>query len=180
MITWQYVAGFFDGDGCVNLYRHKGKWKKAPLVSMDQAREPSMVLHKISRFLKREGIECAIYIRRKPPANGTALAYYSLRITKISECEKFLNAAIPFLVVKKKQAETALRLMSGRMSRSPEECLVRCKRALPEYIGGFSMKKVTRKFKVDSTSFKRYLISNGYHVRTAAEANDLRYGRNGA
>jgi len=55
-MNWDYVAGFFDGEGCVTLYKEKtNKWGKAVKVSITQKDTES--LKEIKKFLHNQGLE---------------------------------------------------------------------------------------------------------------------------
>ena len=97
-ITWQYVAGFFDGEGCV--------WwcvgRRGPQASMSQVLPE--VLYDIRDFLAEYGI--VANLRRQSYSAGSfkssAEKTKSLEIQGEINCIKFLSFIAPYLHTKKR------------------------------------------------------------------------------
>lgn len=85
-MNWQYIAGFFDGEGTIT---HNGKGFR---ITIPQTNE--LVLQKIRLFA---GYGNIIYNPKRKSYWSDGWTYY---IAKQSEVYKFLMKIKPFLVVK--------------------------------------------------------------------------------
>lgn len=90
MLTDAYIAGFFDGEGCVNLRRERTTrgWKYAVYLSLSQ-KKPAILLaiqqqHGGSIFASRNRFG----------------SWYSLRLLGLA-ADKFAARLLPYLVVKR-------------------------------------------------------------------------------
>ena len=91
-----YTAGFFDGEGCITgRLRPTGSVRVAIVVSQVNPR-PLRVL----KVWYGGGI---FYVE--------AQQIYTWQLTKKSDVRKFLEAILPFLIVKKNQAIVALQML---------------------------------------------------------------------
>lgn len=61
-MNWDYIAGFFDGEGCIWI-KHNKKGHPAPYVSISQKEEA--VLQEIASFLQQQGINARVYTTKK-------------------------------------------------------------------------------------------------------------------
>jgi|SRR5579859_1609701 len=98
-MTWQYIAGFFDGEGCIT-YTSEDRLQ----LSVSQKRPK--VIYRIQEFLALNGIESVIYIQKS--------SQHVLRIKQGKRKEnaiKFLNLIFPFLVCKRTVVQDFLRFM---------------------------------------------------------------------
>lgn len=89
-----YLAGFFDGEGCVSCTIYGSL-----SVSVGQHANSSAVL---LRFQRRFGGNIAYKQTRN-------MAYWNI---SGSSAARFLEAVLPFLVVKRKQSELAIKFQS--------------------------------------------------------------------
>ncbi len=97
-MSWQYIAGFFDGEGCICHSISNNGYKRYD-ISMSQ--KPIKVLKIIRIFLLRHDIESKIH---KDKCTGVHVVTISGRINKAM----FLNRILPYLIVKKDKAEECL------------------------------------------------------------------------
>src|SRR3990170_4422651 len=72
-MTWGYVAGFFDGEGCASL-QHSPRRSK-PFYRFSLHNNHKTTIDALYQFLTENGIRCSILERkRKNPKHATAYA----------------------------------------------------------------------------------------------------------
>jgi len=106
-ITWEYIAGFFDGEGCISIKRRSRKEHrhlKRISCNLTQAEFQGQVIYRIRDFLLRNKIWNKVYRNE----TGRKNAILHLHIDSHIEMKKFLTKILPFLIVKRKKALTAL------------------------------------------------------------------------
>jgi LAGLIDADG-like domain len=99
MINWAYIAGFFDGEGHI----------RQDQLQISQSRDRGLLmLSRVKDWLANEGIHSGVqsnpYIRK----GQTDLSHY-LYITNRDNIEKFLNGVLPYLEIKRTEAQDTLR-----------------------------------------------------------------------
>jgi hypothetical protein len=119
MISTEYVAGFFDGEGCVNIStdRYGKPYLRILVVNTDKS-----VLEK---FQEKWGGDITHNKRHKE--NWKRSFTWRLSHTRAIE---FLQDLEPFLIVKKKQANLAVefcKLKPGKGSKWTEDSLQEAK-----------------------------------------------------
>ena len=95
----QYIAGFFDGEGCICLSDSKYEGYHSYHLKTTIAQNNKEILVEIQKIFGGK-----VYHSR-------AKAYF-LAIQKKTEVKIFLESILPFLILKKKQAEIALIYLS--------------------------------------------------------------------
>ncbi len=114
-MTWQYVAGFFDGEGNINICPSRGRSWPARIVQSE-----TRVLNTISEFLKGNGIESHLYHSYKAGQYKNAKKdLWCLQITGESNTRVFLQGILPFLIVKKLLVQDVLRFFKIYPIRNP-------------------------------------------------------------
>ncbi len=101
-MNWAYVAGFFDGEGHVRMNNSGSRNIETMCVGITQKK--TKVLGIIMDFLESNGIRCGYSDR------GSAASH--VIITGRDNISKFLRGVIPFLVVKKPEAQDFLRFFT--------------------------------------------------------------------
>lgn len=104
MMTWQWLAGFFDGEGCVcirKLNKPKGRLTPAYDLLTHITQRNGKILNEIQDFTGY-GV---ISFRLQPIYRWESRAIDSL---------KFLKKILPFLKVKKMQARYAIQFQEYR------------------------------------------------------------------
>jgi len=100
-MDWQYITGFFDGEGGTHIGYSRafkaGKYYKTPRLQITMVNTNKSVLEKISSFLRASGIVCGIYHQRQKPPRGTS---FSLRITSLEALDQFISHVEPFVIAK--------------------------------------------------------------------------------
>jgi hypothetical protein len=116
-----YAAGYFDGEGTISIHRRRGKYEKATFVlqlnvgSTDP--EPLYWLYENFGGRVRGPL-------RRPKENHKPIYFWQ---TATSSAESFLKEIYPYLIVKKKQADVALKLRAtlGKMGERASEETIR-------------------------------------------------------
>jgi hypothetical protein len=110
-MSWQYLAGFFDGEGNVGIYQNRARRGNGmPVVCVCQSGERGrLLLEEISEFLKPLGIKC--YFGSKK-AHGNVQAQHILRVCNRGNVQMFLRGVFPYLRIKKVEAQDVLRFLA--------------------------------------------------------------------
>ncbi len=103
-MDWEYISGFFDGEGGISIDSPKGS--RVLVLSVTMAQKNKEVLEIIRTFLAVQGISS--HLRR------LVTGVYSLKIWRIKDIISFLSNLT--LTVKARQAETALSYYQGNMT----------------------------------------------------------------
>lgn len=98
-MNWNYLAGFFDGEGCI--YFRVGAWNKKIHITQKGERGRK-VLSEIQDFLQEHGIKSQLTLR-----SGTD--YWMLWLCAQKDMTNFLYGVFPYLRVKKLEAQDLLR-----------------------------------------------------------------------
>jgi ribosomal protein L37E len=96
-----YVAGFFDGEGCLCLYKqHVG----AKVAEINIAQKEPEALYEIRDFLESRGIHSSISFRIEETIKAPVKPSYShhLRIRRKDDVRKFCLLIEPCIIVKKR------------------------------------------------------------------------------
>lgn len=116
-VTWQYIAGFFDGEGTIFYTttwaknRKTGKRNikcKRLVVSVIQGIRQKQVIEEIGKFLERQRIGFSTVESKKP------IPCLRLDIGVRGEQFLFLKSIFPYLIVKKEKAEKALKFIEEK------------------------------------------------------------------
>lgn len=103
----EYLAGLFDGEGCINIYKRRRERARGGYELIPQAivclTKGSEILHELK---SRYGGDLSI---RQRQANWSPVTYWNLRHKGL---KKFLNDILPYLIIKKQQAMLALEYSS--------------------------------------------------------------------
>jgi len=102
-MNWDYIAGFFDGEGSVTDYKRKCR------VTITQTNQE--VLERIRRFA---GVGSIAEITKRKSHWKDSWVYY---ISKQIDLLKFLNGVVPRLVVKRKLARNAIVVLEYKLQK---------------------------------------------------------------
>jgi len=112
-LSIQYVAGFFDGEGCVNIYQTKKGVKKDRIgyqLTTSIFNSDKEVVEKLKKSLGG-------YIQiRKRNTDKWKDGYVWRLIT--NHASKFLKEILPFLIIKKEQAKVAIEFQELRQRKT--------------------------------------------------------------
>ena len=117
-MSWQYIAGFFDGEGYFGVrkydnrkYGGQSKGLRA-LISANQLTKNKKVLREISKFLLRYDIQHCLYDSKYVLKSGNVSSTISMGHK--THLRKFLKKTLPFLIVKRKDAIKILTFCKGK------------------------------------------------------------------
>jgi hypothetical protein len=96
-VSWAYVAGFFDGEGCV------GAPSSRTGVHVSVVQKSPRVLEEIAAFLESHGVTTSYHRNRSHPAR-----MYSLHASSHEGARAWLEGMLPYLIVKRQCAEDAI------------------------------------------------------------------------
>ena len=107
-MNWPYVAGFFDGEGCLHGIEIGGKGKSRFRITISQTQKE--VLDEIAEFLQGQFVDA--YVLRHKPKQPKAhwKPCWNVWITKQQSVANFIAGVFPYLRVKKQRAEDYRRL----------------------------------------------------------------------
>lgn len=160
-MTWQYVAGFFDGEGCVQYKPTHSCFN----LQITQSMKQDAVLFQIQEFLTSHAIRSQMQTRLD-------VRVRHLRITNAEGILLFLRQALPYLIVKKQKAELAIVDASGivdkraRMRTTVTACI-------NEYKAGASMNAVAKKYGTSRQALLPHFRKHGVHIRPLRESQQI-------
>jgi len=102
-INWAYIAGFFDGEGCIYHQYDENRRMFRSKVQLTQ-REP-LVLEEISKFLTAKGIAHVV---------KDYGIQFRLEIYRQYDIGKFLKGVEPYVIVKLKKTNEMLAWLGTR------------------------------------------------------------------
>jgi len=110
-LSWEYIAGFFDGEGNVGVFSNRARrGLGSPVITIAQTGARGQVLlTAISEFLKLYEIKCYLGCRK---AHGNNAAQYTIRICNRAHVSKFLRMVFPYLWIKKVESQDVLRFLT--------------------------------------------------------------------
>ena len=101
MITWEYLAGLIDGEGCFGIYP---KWHQTRLtIGMNHLD----VLNQVNEFLDLTN-------KLTPQTNGKGNTTYYLQIGRRADLKYVIQNVLPYLIVKKEDALKVMRHIEER------------------------------------------------------------------
>jgi hypothetical protein len=161
-ISWQYIAGFFDGEGTVCFARYGHLKKRYALAAMSQADFQGGVIYVIKDFLKENRIESRI-TKDKRFRNGERAEGYQLRLymSGLGSVREFLNQVLPYLIVKR---EKALEVLSsiGEDNWNTKFTLRERDTIVESRKQGYSFDRISTLINRPSGSIKRYYYRKIY------------------
>lgn len=101
-ISWEYIAGFFDGEGCIGMYPDPKYRTTRVLVEMCQAEPQEAVLFEIQAFCAQHGIALT---DRVCPAKDNRAPLHKIYTVNRAVASEFLKRVEPFLRVKRVKAK---------------------------------------------------------------------------
>ena len=113
-VAW--LAGFIDGEGCVDFQKasHKGLRNPRWIPRIRICNTDFATLIEVVNILR--GMEQAHWIDKRQPRNPFHKPSWNLAIQGMKRLPPFIRAVLPYLRTKKTQAETMLRWIEGRMA----------------------------------------------------------------
>lgn len=124
-MSWQYIAGFFDGEGCI--YRATRNGKQLGHFRLTMTQTSSEVLTRIAQFLEDKYIKTRTSMVKR---NGNRSECYTLIIDNIGNILPFLNNTVPYLIVKRSKAMEAISILNDYQNLNSRDKTTRSKSAL--------------------------------------------------
>jgi LAGLIDADG-like domain len=119
-MSWKYIAGFLDGDGCIYVPPTSNA---AVRVEFSQKAEADLVLYQIELFLEKHGISSKAYQTMSAGGNEQT----TLKVFKSADALKCLKCLLPYLVVKQGKALEGIKFLTER-AQKPRATETHCKR----------------------------------------------------
>jgi hypothetical protein len=163
-ISWEYIAGFMDGEGCICLVGNRCK------IGIAQGRKQSHVLDVIQGFLLSHDIHC--WITKGHPTKNRGNPIDALWMSSRKACLRYLTHVLPYLIVKHDKAIQAIELINPKLARE-QDFLQRMEMAIAAYRDGMSSLQIFKKYRIFHAPLRRHLAKRGLLMRSRKEANRL-------
>jgi hypothetical protein len=109
MISWSYLAGFFDGEGCVNYANSGSKRTYRVRLTFSQAfPRGKQLLLEIKTFLEANGCKLG-QISTSGYQRAIDKQGWQLQVTERQSTELIMKKLLPHLHIKKLEVQDALR-----------------------------------------------------------------------
>lgn len=105
LMSWEYIAGFFDGEGCIYRFNKNGSKIHSFRAFMSQNNKSP--LYAIQSFLTDYNIDSIMYKGGRTESQ--------LRITKQQDVLNFLDNILPYLIVKRQKALDTINILTEYM-----------------------------------------------------------------
>ena len=191
-LSWEYIAGFFDGEGHVatmNFTHRDGL--AATMVTIGQSgKEGLQILTRIQEFIAEHGVKG--YVGKKAQVREHYRPMHYLRIASRPSVQAFLSHIFPFVSVKKVVVQDTLRFMkvfpSIRGAVTIERNKARGKQGVigldadvlrAELAAGARRKDLAAKYNCTTYTIKKYL-DHSYRERYDAYRKQWREKRRAA
>jgi LAGLIDADG endonuclease len=109
MITWQYLAGFFDGEGSVSITSNHRSGFNIAIQLPQSGIEGLALLTTIREFLMEQGIQVQQIYTRDKSSPLSKKTDNRLQIGNRDSSIAFLKSILPFVQIKKSKVEDAIR-----------------------------------------------------------------------
>jgi|GEM_PF-2440912 DNA invertase Pin-like site-specific DNA recombinase len=108
-MNWDYIAGFFDGEGNVRVVDSKNSRGISITIAQAESNNGNEVISKIQSFLRSNNINSHIYVYKSLDKRGyKRQPLYVLRISDKYNAKKFLKELEGRVVVKRSDVKDAL------------------------------------------------------------------------
>lgn len=166
-MTWEYIAGFFDGEGCI----HKTK-KGIYFVSCSQSEHQHDVIFEIKSFLESNGVTSSVRTYQNLSSLKTVHKRKTtcLSFTNRNSVFSFLNNVLPFLIVKREKAILAIESAKSTIERREKQKL-KPRKAYLLYCEGYSSRNISKMLKMSPADVLKSVRSNGGSPRRTRRYN---------
>ena len=104
-MNWDYIAGFFDGEGCAGIYK-RSENNRVILVHISQ--KDTSILEELSKFLNDRGIDNSI----RPTGKDRSCS--RIVINKVGAVYMFITAIKEKVIVKKKRCDEMIKYIEEK------------------------------------------------------------------
>ncbi len=161
-LTWEYIAGFFDGEGCI--FYTTEKYRKGVshyvLLSVTQGIKNNQGCHIIERihdFLSEHGIKNGITHFANPTNT------IRIQITSGASARDTLNGLLPYLTVKRAKAIEAIDFINNQFlflwTSPPQQQAILDLRAK-----GYGIRRIGNALNIHRGTAKNILIKHGMYT----------------
>lgn len=168
-MNWDYIAGFFDGEGCVHEQRKVCQYT----LTFSQCESQKKVLTVISKFLKANDVKHGLDRRRR--TNPRHQMSWAVTIQGASNVLRFLRPIIENLIVKRAKAEQAIQFCEDVLQRKADR-MSNIEKAVQAYVSGEcpSINQARHKFGVADKTLRKYLFQLGHRpLRGRSETQSM-------
>uniref|UniRef100_A0A6H1ZAV8 Putative homing endonuclease n=1 Tax=viral metagenome TaxID=1070528 RepID=A0A6H1ZAV8_9ZZZZ len=168
-ITDQYLAGFFDGEGCIHFakrdYRFTNRainYAKFITVSVSQGQKNEAnghVLKRICEYLNSKDINVRF---KNAGCRNQSTPYYRVEASSAVACKKWLSLMLPYLIVKRSKAEEALIFISTFKNPNIDPVII--KQILFLRQSNLSIYKIAKELKVSPPTVRGQLIKHNCYI----------------
>lgn len=165
-MTWNYIAGFFDGEGHVGL-SNDGKHTGRQQVSVAIANTHIQTLSEIRSFLAKQNIASKIYIRKRtiPRYKPCGMLTLTDHIGK----REFLRALLDLSITKREAIAKAIHHIESKEWLIPFDDNT-MKSAMRSYKSGDSLRDIERSHGISSRTIRKHAKRFGVDMRPRGEA----------
>lgn len=151
-MNWDYIAGFFDGEGNISIKKRTGR---RPQVVLNMTQKRRDVLDKILLFLESQHLTGQIY--KKPSC-------FYIQIGQAQSCRPFLEAVVSALIVKKEEAEIGLATLYNQPQSRTKLSTAEKNKIIEFRKAGKSYAYIGKQLNRDSSNVFRYVKRLGQGV----------------
>jgi hypothetical protein len=120
-ITLAWLAGIWDGEGTIGIYRYarikNGKWSYCGRLTLSNT--SILMIDEIVRIMNLLDIKVDIWREKKSRKINHKKAIH-LTVNRIESVKKVCELLIPYLIVKKDRAELLVKFLNSRLSYKRE------------------------------------------------------------
>jgi len=120
VIDLAWLAGFWDGEGCISLYDTNPKGSPKLQVSLNVVNTNIVLINHADKILRSLG--CSFHIQERKYPSPKHKDAYQLITRNRDYCYRTLQALHPYLIGKLAQCELAMRFIERRDERSKTYC----------------------------------------------------------
>jgi len=174
-MNWSYIAGFFDGEGCISKNGTGHPCGSLSYVAMlPQSESRRIALDKIAEFLDTQKITYGFYKRKGKDRGPNFEQMYNIRVMKRESLMKFLEGVLPYLTVKKILAQDTRRLLLmypslrkyGNTKITFKLTPDQIRKMRSDRASGRTFRSLAEEYKV-SLTHARYVVQNKYDRKIA-------------
>ncbi len=152
-MTWSYLAGFFDGEGCISIARQRTRTYGCFLIEMAQTgQEGKEVTEEIKEFLESQEVRSELRSTGKPNRRTV----WDLRIRNRDSIRNFIKGVFPYLRVKKVKCQDVLRYMTAFPSLRGMGCMVSVPRdrLIEDRKSGMRVREMARRYGITEPTIR--------------------------
>jgi len=155
-MNWDYIAGFFDGEGCVTVCS-----SRCAVVKIAQSTPGASIFAEIKNFLAFHGIRSFVQPRK---VSGNRRPQFQLSISERESVRNFLVRIFPLVKVKKVIVQDALRtmLIFPVVSRNRRKLPINTRTLRLDRAAGMSWKQLATKHGMSKAGIRNRLL---YHKK---------------